>query len=175
MFLNFRDIMETVPSYLWFHSQKQKVTRGQIRWLRRVGDHSCVFSGQKFLHWWNVLVRCSLWISCGSATVPAVLGGVAPSDIAEPPSSNAVYPFGLEEQIFDALALKVTCVGIAWMFTSFNHSFPTFELKKSIRSLCFSMALSSQAVLRILCISEAGFPHLSKAYCKCIVFPNCLL
>jgi len=48
-----------------------------------------------------VLVRCSLWISCGSATVPAVLGGVAPSDIAEPPSSNAVYPFGLEEYVTD--------------------------------------------------------------------------
>lgn len=164
--------METFPSYLWFHSQKQEVTRGQIRWLRRVGDHSCVFSGQKFLHWWSVLVHCcGVWTSC-FATVPALLGGDAPSDIAEPPSSNAVYPFGLEEQIFYALALKVTCVGIAWMFTSFNHSFPTFEMKKSIRSLCFSMALSPQAVLRILCISEAGFPHLSKAYCKCIVSPN---
>jgi hypothetical protein len=57
---------------------------------------------------------CGIWTSCGSATVTAVLGGVTPSDIAEPPISNAGYPFGLEEQIFYALALKV--VGIAWMY-----------------------------------------------------------
>lgn len=108
--------------------------------------------------WFCHCSSCS-WRSCSS-------------NIAEPPSSNFGYPFGLEEQIFYALPLKVTCVGISWMFTSFNQSFPMFEFEKSIRNLCFPMALSPQAVLRILCISEAGFPHLCKAYCKCIAFPN---
>jgi hypothetical protein len=45
LFLNFRDIMETVPLHLWFYSQKQQEgTQGQISWLWRVGDHSCVWA-----------------------------------------------------------------------------------------------------------------------------------
>lgn len=158
--------METVLLYLWFHSQKQEeVIRGQIRWLRRVGDYSCVFSGQKYLHSWSVLVRCcGIWTSCGSATVPAVLGGVAPLNIAEPPISNAGYPFGLEEQIFEALALKVTCVGIAWVFTSFSQ-FPYIWIEKvNQKSCCFGDSMHfriristfEQSLLQMPCLSKSA-------------------
>jgi hypothetical protein len=51
LFLTFIDILETTSFWLQFHSQKQEeMARGQIRQVRRVGDHRHVFSGQKSLH-----------------------------------------------------------------------------------------------------------------------------
>jgi hypothetical protein len=48
LFLNFRDVMETTPSYPVSHSQKkEEITKGQIRGAGRVEEHSHIFSSQK--------------------------------------------------------------------------------------------------------------------------------
>lgn len=48
LFLNFRNILETTPSQLQFHSQKHgEITWGQIRHVKRVGENSHVISRKK--------------------------------------------------------------------------------------------------------------------------------
>jgi hypothetical protein len=51
LFLNFNDIKEMMVLQLQFCSQKQTdITRGQIRQVRMVGDHSHALNSQKLLH-----------------------------------------------------------------------------------------------------------------------------
>jgi hypothetical protein len=43
------------------------------------------------------------------------------------------------------------------MQTVFNQSFPTFELRKPVKSLVLPMALSKKTVWTISCISDAVY------------------
>jgi len=65
----------------------------------------------------------------------------------------------------------VTSGGIAWMMTVFNKSFPTFELRKPLKSLCSPYGIVSKTVWsRVFHAFLMQFTWvLSKTYSICIV------
>lgn len=106
-----------------------------------------------------VPAHCRCEPSTGSALVPDIFGGIAPSDAEKPPCNNAGYPIELEKQIsyvftpdFPSSGVEKRCFSTertaVWflgrnckarfLLLRFRYSFPEFQAK------CNANALSLQ-------------------------------
>jgi hypothetical protein len=122
------------PLKLRFPSWKQEgIARGQIRRLRRMVDHSHVFSGQKSLHRQSSLRR--RFAACSgpqNALTCSIREAKPTSNPRNGVSSVFVEEYANISYVFVCASFRWT----TWTLRIFHRSFPTFVSREPLKSSC---------------------------------------